>query len=100
MGRSSFTYTARRIIEVIRDNVSDSEEKENVYRNIIEVFEEYDYDNINECTEIDPIFDALITPEVIIPEDEEPEDISEDDDEDDTWDEDDDLDEEDFEDDY
>jgi hypothetical protein len=46
------------IIEALIDTISDDERVE-VYSALIDIFENYDCDTLNECLEIDEVFDEV-----------------------------------------
>lgn len=92
MGFSSFSPNAKRLMEIIRDNVDDNEVKDVIFKDFISIFEDMDFDNIDELTGIDPVLDAIIYPDDFDQEDElyDSDDEILDDEEDDEWDEEDD----------
>lgn len=95
MGFSSFSPNAKRLMEIIRDNVDDNEVKDVIFKEFISVFEDMDFDNLDELTGIDPVLDAIIYPDDFDKEDEldDSDDESDeiwDEEEDDEWDEEDD----------
>lgn len=49
MGWSSGSRLMSEIIEAIEDNVSNYETKVEIFKVLIEKFEDYDCDNLNEC---------------------------------------------------
>lgn len=63
MGFSSFSSNAKRLMEIIRDNVDDNEVKDVIFKEFISVFEDMDFDNLDELTGIDPVLDAIIYPD-------------------------------------
>lgn len=49
------------IIESIMENVSDAAERADLYSELIGIFEDYDCDTLEECLEIDEVFDEVWT---------------------------------------
>jgi hypothetical protein len=92
MGFSSFSPNAKRLIEVVRDNVDDNEVKDVIFKDFISIFEDMDFDNMDELKGIDPVLDAILYPDDLDQEDELDDEGYEiwDEEEDDEWDEEDD----------
>jgi len=59
MGWGSGSRLATRLIEVAKDTISNEEERVNFYDAMIDAFEDADCDTLDECLEVDPVFDAL-----------------------------------------
>jgi hypothetical protein len=47
------------VIEVIKNHVKDDNARESMYYDLIEAFESFDCDTLNECLGEDPIFDKV-----------------------------------------
>lgn len=60
MGFSSFSPNAKRLIEVVRDNVDDNEVKYVIFKEFISIFEDMDFDNMDELKGIDSVLDAIL----------------------------------------
>jgi len=75
MGWSSGSSLFSDVAEIIAENVVDDNVRKLIYMGLIEVFQNYDCDTLDECTDIDPVLDTLL--EALVDEDE--------DDEDDEW---------------
>ena len=59
MGWASGSRLAAGIIKSIKDNVGDVESREIIYEILIDNFEEFDCDTLDECQKIDPAFDRV-----------------------------------------
>lgn len=59
MGWSNGSLIAVALIDVIRDNVESVEARREIYRALIDEFEEADCDTMSECMGIDPVYDAF-----------------------------------------
>lgn len=59
MGWGSGSRLATRLIEAAKDTISNEEERVNFYDAMIDAFEDADCDTLDECLEVDPVFDAL-----------------------------------------
>ena len=59
MGWGSGSRLATRLIEAAKDTISDNIERECFYDLMIDAFEDADCDTLDECLEVDPVFDAL-----------------------------------------
>ena len=60
------------VAEIIAENVVDDNVRKLIYMRLIESFQNYDCDTLDECTDIDPVLDTLL--EALVEEDEEDED--------------------------
>jgi hypothetical protein len=60
------------VAEIIAENVVDDNVRKLIYMGLIEAFQNYDCDTLDECTDIDPVLDKLL--EALVEEDEEDED--------------------------
>jgi hypothetical protein len=69
-GRGSELFSD--VAEIIAENVVDDNVRKLVYMRLIEAFQNYDCDTLDECTDIDPVLDKLL--EALVEEDEEDED--------------------------
>jgi len=76
MGWSSGSSLFSDVAEIIAENVVDDNVRKLIYMGLIEAFQNYDCDTLDECTDIDPVLDTLL--EALIEADEEEE-------EDDEW---------------
>jgi hypothetical protein len=72
MGWSSGSSLFSDVAEIIAENVVDDNVRKLVYMRLIEAFQNYDCDTLDECTDIDPVLDKLL--EALVEEDEEDED--------------------------
>jgi len=59
MGWSTGSRIMGDIIEALMETVSDDQYRAEVYSTLIDIFENYDCDNLNECLEIDEVFDEV-----------------------------------------
>lgn len=59
MGWSTGSRILSEIIESIMENVADEAERSDIYSDLIGIFEDYDCDTIDECLEIDEVFDEV-----------------------------------------
>lgn len=59
MGWASGSRVLSEIIEAVMENVSDNGEREELYNSLIDIFEDADCDTIEECLEIDEVFDDV-----------------------------------------
>lgn len=59
MGWASGSRMMSEIIESIMENVSDEAEREDLYSDLIGIFEDFDCDTLHECLEIDEVFDDV-----------------------------------------
>lgn len=57
MGWASGSRMMSEIIESVMENVSDEAEREDLYSDLIGIFEDFDCDTLHECLEIDEAFD-------------------------------------------
>jgi hypothetical protein len=57
MGWSSGSRIMTEIIEAAKDTISDDAERLDLYKIMIDIFEDHDCDTLNECLEIDDVFD-------------------------------------------
>jgi hypothetical protein len=60
MGWSGGTDPMRRIIKVIKKNVPDKEARAIIYDEVIDAFEDQDWDTQDECLGIDKLFDKVL----------------------------------------
>ena len=58
MGWASGSTLFSKVIEVIEANVAGQKSREEIYKGLIEAFEEADCDTLDECLGDDPAFDA------------------------------------------
>lgn len=58
MGWASGSRIMSEIIESVMENVSDEAEREDLYSDLIGIFEDFDCDTLHECLEIDEAYDA------------------------------------------
>jgi hypothetical protein len=66
-GASIFTEIA----ETITRYVSDEDDRRMIYKELVELFQDYDCDNLDECEDIDFILDEVLIEAEIIEGDEE-----------------------------
>lgn len=59
------------IVEIIFDKVPDEDDRKAMYAELIELFTDYDCDNLNECEGIDFVLDEALADAGIIEESEE-----------------------------
>lgn len=59
MGWARGSDVLSEIIESVKSVVSDHEDRESLYRNLIEIFENNDADTLDECLGIDRTFDKI-----------------------------------------
>ena len=59
MGWGSGSRLAGELIDIVKDVVSNSDERSEFYERMIEQFEEFDCDTLDECVGIDPSFDEV-----------------------------------------
>ena len=72
MGWSSGSSLFSDVAEIIAENVVDDNVRKLIYMRLIEAFQNYDCDTLDECMDIDPVLDTLL--EALIEADEEDED--------------------------
>jgi hypothetical protein len=72
MGWSSGSSLFSDVAEIIAENVVDDNVRKLIYMGLIEAFQNYDCDTLDECMDIDPVLDTLL--EALIESDEEDED--------------------------
>ena len=72
MGWSSGSSLFSDVAEIIAENVVDDNVRKLIYMRLIESFQNYDCDTLDECIDIDPVLDKLL--EALVEEDEEDED--------------------------
>lgn len=58
MGWASGSGVLTRVIDVIENNVKDDDTKYYIYVGLINVFQEYDCDTLDECLDISDAFDT------------------------------------------
>lgn len=63
MGWSSGSGLAHDLIVTIKKNVKDKDTRRKIYVVLIDSFENYDCDTLNECVGIDPVFDEFFPEE-------------------------------------
>ena len=59
MGWASGSGLFSELIEVIKDNVESPSLRKEIYRGMMESFETYDCDTLDECYGVDPAYDEL-----------------------------------------
>lgn len=59
MGWSTGSSIFEEVVTVIRANVADFEERCDIYRELIGIFENYDCDTLHECLGSDEAFDEV-----------------------------------------
>jgi hypothetical protein len=70
MSWSKGAHIFSEIAEVIYENVSDDLLRKIIYMDLIEIFDAANCDNLNECTNLDPMLDsALVEMDIISMED-------------------------------
>ena len=57
-GRGSELFSD--VAEIIAENVVDDNIRKLIYMRLIEAFQNYDCDTLDECTDIDPVLDILL----------------------------------------
>jgi len=72
MGWSSGSSLFSDVAEIIAENVVDDNVRKLIYMGLIDAFQNYDCDTLDECMDIDPVLDTLL--EALIEADEEDED--------------------------
>jgi len=72
MGWSSGSSLFSDVAEIIAENVVDDNVRKLIYMGLIDAFQNYDCDTLDECMDIDPVLDTLL--EALIESDEEDED--------------------------
>lgn len=60
MGWSGGSRLFKRVIETMQENVDDDETREAIYIDLIEAFEDADWDTLDECIGIDPVYDQIL----------------------------------------
>lgn len=60
MGWASGSRLASRLIGVALEHISNEEERDNFYDEMIDAFEDADCDTLDECMGIDPVFDQRL----------------------------------------
>lgn len=73
MGWSTGASIFTEIAQIITDHVNDEDDREAMYMELIELFQDYDCDNLDECAGVDFILDEVLVEAGIIakPEEEE-----------------------------
>ena len=71
MGWSSGSSLFSDAAEIIAENVVDDNVRKLIYMRLIEAFQNYDCDTLDECTDIDPVLDTLL--EALVEENEDDE---------------------------
>jgi len=59
MGWSSGTPLFATILEVVQENVTNPDIRKKIYLPILSAFEDADWNNVEECLDIDPVFDEI-----------------------------------------
>jgi len=72
MGWSSGSSLFSDVAEIIAENVVDDNVRKLIYMGLIDAFQNYDCDTLDECMDIDPVLDTLL--EALVEADEEDED--------------------------
>jgi hypothetical protein len=72
MGWSSGSSLFSDVAEIIAENVVDDNIRKLIYMGLIDAFQNYDCDTLDECMDIDPVLDTLL--EALVESDEEDED--------------------------
>ena len=57
MGWSSGTSLVKKMIDIIQENVGDPDKRFYMYIDLINAFEDHDWDNVDEAMGLDPEFD-------------------------------------------
>lgn len=73
MGWSRGADLFTEIAQIITDHVNDEDDREAMYMELIELFQDYDCDNLDECAGVEYILDEVLAEAGIIskPEEEE-----------------------------
>ena len=66
MGWSTGASIFAEIAETILRYVPDEDDRKIIYQELVELFQDYDCDNLNECADIDFILDEVLIEEGII----------------------------------
>jgi len=72
MGWSSGSSLFSDVAEIIAENVVDDNVRKLIYMGLINAFQNYDCDTLDECMDIDPVLDTLL--EAMVSADDEDED--------------------------
>ena len=59
MGWSSGSKIMTEIIETLMETIVDEDDRAETYSALIDIFEDYDCDTLDECLEIDEVFDEV-----------------------------------------
>jgi hypothetical protein len=59
MGWSSGSRLFGALIESLQKNVPDDDDRKSIYQDMIEAFQDYDWDNLDECLGEDEVYDEL-----------------------------------------
>lgn len=59
MGQGSGSRLASGLIEAAKETISCDIEREAFYKQLIEIFQDFDCDTLDECVGHDPVFDEL-----------------------------------------
>lgn len=60
MGWASGSRLFSEVIDVVQKHVLDEEERVNIYKGLIDAFEDADWDTQDECVGEDPAYDAAL----------------------------------------
>ena len=60
MGWSTGSEILSALVDIIVENVADTNVRENMYRSIVELFEDHDCDTFDECAGDDPVLDNVL----------------------------------------
>jgi hypothetical protein len=60
MGWASGSRLFNSVIEVLKNNIDDKQLREDIYIELIEAFEDCDWDTQDECMDRDPAFDSAL----------------------------------------
>lgn len=59
MGWSSGTGLFGSVIESLKSNIKDKNTRKEIYRDLIDAFQDHDWDNLDECLGEDPAYDEI-----------------------------------------
>lgn len=71
MGWSTGANIFAEVAEIIFDKVGDEDDRKEMYKELVELFQDYDCDNLNECQGIDFVLDEVLAEVGLIELDEE-----------------------------
>lgn len=66
MGWSTGASIFAEIAETISRYVGDEDDRKTIYKELVELFQDYDCDNLDECADIDFVLDEVLIEEGII----------------------------------